>query len=248
MLFTIASALAHQPFVVSDTASAPESAFVVEEPEVSIVVYAEPTCDEPNVWLTLDAEPGDEVFFQLGIPVADALDDWRPRVALVAPGLPEVDLGFPLPEGTGAVVYTAAADPTRFDEPFTGTSSWILVEEEVTLPEGGPAWLVAWSPDGTVARLWVAVGTVERFGDEDWARIRTLLDDVSAFHGTDGSEVPGPTTCEVAVEEAEDDGGDAPVGGCATAPVGVGAWALGLLVLVRRRAAGVHARRRDYSM
>lgn len=235
MLFIISSVFAHQPFVVGNAAGSPESAYVVEEPEVSIVVYAEPTCEDPTVWLTLDAEPGDEVFFQLGIPVADALDDWRPRIALVAPGLPEVDLGFPLPEGNGARVYEPDAEPTRFDEPFTGTSSWILVEEEVVLPEGGPAWLVAWNPDGTVARLWVAVGTIERFDDEDWARIRDLLDDVAAFHGTDGSVVPGPTTCEQTEDEpiVEDE-----PAGCVAAP---GAPALtlaglGLLGALARRA------------
>lgn len=238
MLLTIAAALAHQPFVVGDDANTSTAAFVVEEPEVSIVVYAEPTCEDPHVWLTLDAAPGDEVFFQLGIPVADALADWRPRIALVAPGLPEADLGFPLPEGTGAIVYEADAEPTRFDEPFTGTSSWILVEEEVVLPEGGPAWLVAWNPDGTVGRLWVAVGTVEQFDNEDWARIRELLDDVSAFHGTDGSEVPGPTTCEVEADDAagdEADGEPKAPAGCVTG--GGAAWlgALGLAAVLGRR-------------
>lgn len=247
MLLTLVGlALAHQPFVVGDDASSSATAFVVEEPEVSIVVYAEPTCEAPEVWLTLEAEPGDEIFLQLGIPVADALEAWRPRIAVVAPGLPEADLGFPLPAGTGALVFEADAEPERFDEPFSNTSSWILVEEDVVLPEGGPAWIVAFQPDGTVARLWVAVGEIERFDDEDWDRILDLMDDVRAFHGTDGSEVPGPETC--AVDDPADGTADADpapdraAGGCSALPAGpalplVG-LALGAAAARRRRRGG----------
>lgn len=234
----IASALAHQPYVVGDDASSSDAAFVVEDSEVSIVVYAEPTCDASEVWLTLDAAPGDEIFFQLGIPVADSLEDWRPRIALVAPGLPDADVGFPLPEGTGALVYTPEGEPQRFDEPFSGTSSWILVEERVVLPEGGPAWLVAFQPDGTVARLWVAVGDIERFDQADWERIADLMDDVRAFHGIDDSGVPAPLTCPV--DDAGDAGADSDAAskGCAVAPTAPELTLLGLAlaaVALRRR-------------
>lgn len=244
MLFMISSALAHQPFVVGSASSSADSAFVVEEPEVSIVVYAEPTCAAPEVWLTLDAAPGDEVFFQLGIPVADSLDAWRPRIAVVAPGLPEVDLGFPLPDGAGAQVFASDDEPERFDEPFTGTSSWILVEERIVLPEGGPAWLVAFQPDGTVARLWVAVGEVERFDDDDWDRIRGLVDDVRAFHGIDGTDVPAPIACALPAQpDASDEAPDR--AGCSAAPsAGAVGMLLALAAAVRRRtrkAAGVRS-------
>ncbi len=241
----IASALAHQPYVVGDDASCSDAAFVVEDPEVSIVVYAEPTCEAPEVWLTVDAAPGDEIYFQLGIPVADSVEDWRPRIALVAAGLPDADLGFPLPEGTGALVYTPEGEPQRFDEPFSGTSSWILVEERVVLPEGGPAWLVAFQPDGTVARLWVAVGDIERFDQADWERIADLMDDVRAFHGIDDSGVPAPLTCPVddagdAGDNGAGDGADSDAAskGCAVAPTAPGMTLLGLAlaaVALRRR-------------
>jgi uncharacterized protein (TIGR03382 family) len=242
LLTLVASALAHQPFVVGDDASSAGAAFVDEEPEVSIVVYAEPTCEAPEVWLALDAAPGDELYFQLGIPVADSLDDWRPRIALVAPGLPDVDLGIPIHEVTGAQVFTPDAEPQRFDEPFSGTSSWILVEERVVLPEGGPAWLVAFQPDGTVARLWVAVGEIERFDQDDWDRIADLMDDVRAFHGIDGSEVPAPLTCAMddagAADDLADDlaDGDAAPTGCAAVPGTPALPLLGLaLAAVARR-------------
>lgn len=234
MLFIVSAALAHQPYVVGAANTDAASAFVVEDPDVSIVVYAERTCDAPQLWLETDAEPGFPLLVQLGLPVADALAIWRPSLAVIAPGLPEVELGFPLPEGMGGVLLPGSATPTTFDEPFSATSSWVLVEETVDLPEGGPAWVVAWDPAGAAGRLWVATGTVEQFTNDDWERIIDLMDDVRAFHGTDGSTVPAPVDCaDDAVEEAE---APSPAGCSSTGGVGVGFGALLLAAgLVRRR-------------
>jgi uncharacterized protein (TIGR03382 family) len=239
----VAPALAHKPWVASPTDyTAAPAAFVIEEPDVSIVVYAERTCDAPQLWLTADVPAGTELFVQLGMPQAEALEGWRPSVAVVAPGLPEADLGFDLPEGTGAVVFPGAEEPDAFDEPFSGTSDWIMVEERVTLPQGGPAWVVAWDPAGAAGRLWVATGERESFTSDDWERIRDLLDDVRDFHGLEGTPVPPPTACEPPEEDAASDApteaADEAGGGCASAPGVTGVVALGLAlgaVLSRRR-------------
>lgn len=230
MLFIISSALAHQPYVVEDGNSSASTAFPIPDPDVSIVVYAERTCDAPALWLEAEVEGGFPLYVQLGLPVADALEGWRPNLAVVAPGLPEVDLGFPLPEGTGAVVFPGAETPSRFDEPFSGTASWVLVEETVALPVGGPAWVVAWDPEGAAGRLWVATGTVEDFADADWERIMDLMDDVRAFHGLDGAEVPAPEVCEAPEVEAD------PATGCATSGAAPGVGSVLLAALFARRA------------
>jgi hypothetical protein len=235
MLFVTSFALAHQPYVVGDANASAEAAFPVADPDISIVVYAERTCDAPQVWLEAEVEEGFGLYVQLGLPVADALEGWRPSLAVVAPGLPEVDLGFALPEGMGAVVFPGAEAPTTFQEPFSGTTSWVMVEQTVELPEGGPVWVVAWDPAGAAGRLWVATGVVEDFSDADWGRIMDLMPDIATFHGTDGSVVPGPELCE----EAETEAGEPEPTACATTGPARGLLpALLATALLRRRRAG----------
>jgi len=242
MLFTllVAAAAAHQPFVVGAEEAGAPNPFAVEDPDVSIVVYGERTCDDPQLWLEADAEPGYDLFVQLGLPVGDAIEDWRPRLAVIAPGLPVADLGFEIPEGMGAVQWEAAAEPTQFDEPYSGTSSWILVQETITLPEGGPASIVAWDPSGKAGRMWIAVGTIEQFESDDWERIMDLLPAVRAFHGLDGIDVPGPTECPTADAQDDESTLTAEPGGCSSTGLGASAGAallaLGFAARRRRRA------------
>ena len=195
MLLILANmAEAHQPFVVGNQAYSEQTAFVVEEPEVSIVVYAQPDCERKEVWLALEGEPGEEVYVELGVPLADSLEGWHPKLALVEEGL-ENDASLELPEGLGGQELLPLSEPERFDEPFSGTSSWILVKQYVTMPETGPAWVVAYPPEEGVGRLWVAVGEVERFDQEDWERTFDLMDDIRSFHGLDGTTIPAPDAC-----------------------------------------------------
>ena len=239
MLFTLlaAAASAHQPVVVTPGEAGAYTPFAVEDPDVSIVVYGERTCDDAQLWLETDAEPGYDLFVQLGLPVGDAIEDWRPRLAVIAPGLPAADLGFDIPDGMGAVMWEAAAEPTQFDEPYSGTSSWILVEETITLPEGGPASIVAWDPSGKAGRMWIAVGTLEQFESEDWERIMDLLPAVRAFHGLDGSDVRAPTECAAADEQDDGDAQTAGPAGCSSTGLGTsgGAALLALWFAARRR-------------
>jgi hypothetical protein len=227
--FVVPTAYAHKPWVASPSEyTSATDAFVSEEPDVSIVVYAERDCAAPDLWVAGDLEAGQEWFVQLGLPQADVLAGWRPSLAVVAEGLPEVDLGFPLPEGHGAIVFEGAGEPAAFEEPFTGTSDWILVEERVTAPVSGRAYVVAWDPAGAAGRLWIATGERESFTSEDWERIRDLLDDVRAFHGLEGEPVPAPVACPLPEEDAPAlaDTEEA-AAGCAVAP---GRWP-GLTVL-----------------
>jgi hypothetical protein len=226
----VSIAYAHKPWVAAPSEyTGASDAFVSEEPDVSIVVYAERECAAPRLWVAGDLEAGQEWFVQLGLPQADVLAGWRPSLAVVAEGLPQVDLGFALPEGHGAVVFEGADEPAAFEEPFTGTSDWILVEERVTAPVSGRAYVVAWDPAGAAGRMWIATGERESFTSDDWQRIRDLLDDVRDFHGLEGEPVPAPVACalpEQDADEAED--ADAAPAGCAVAP---GRWP-GLIALV----------------
>ncbi|MBC04280.1 MAG: hypothetical protein CMJ34_13420 [Phycisphaerae bacterium] len=232
------SAHAHKPFFSGDYGT-PEDAWEVPDPDISIVLYQEITCELPQLWMTLDGEADFPLYIQLGVPVIDRLSDYRPSVALVGPGLPAADseLPFELPDGTGVLVFDSddVDQPGGFYEPFTQTESWIMVEETVVLPESGQAWLVAWDPGGQTGKLWVATGTVEDFSDVETADFIEWSVLVKDFHEVDPvvqANAPPERVCDSAetpIDEPEASGDKAAAGGCSTAgAAGMSLWGLAL--------------------
>ena len=69
-------------------------------------------------------------------------------------------------------------------EPFSGTSSWILLTETVTVPAAGRFYLVAYDAVGQPGKLWVALGQREEFSLSDIAALQGILPRVRQFHET----------------------------------------------------------------
>ena len=226
----LSTASAHKPAIGGEW-DEPTAAFPVADPEISIVVYRELTCEQPALWLAFDATAGDEVWVQLGVPVISRLAQDRPAMALLAPGLPPIDgdVPFAVPEGLGGVIIESGTEAADFYEPFTQTYSWIWAETWVNTPESGQAYLVGWNPEGRSGKLWLAMGTVEDFSDLEWSSAAALFGDIADFHETSG---------EAEVIEEECPGGG--IGGCgcqAAFPASSGGLfaLLGLFGLRRRR-------------
>lgn len=177
------TAEAHKPSYANDHSSA-DLAFQVDDPEISIVLYAEMTCTKQELWLQLDSTGFEEVWLELGVPQLDRLSDYRPSLAIVAEGLPAADVPFAIPEGMGAqVIHTDdVVDPIPFNEPFTQTDSWILFRDWYAVPEGTDVYLVAYNPAEYTGKLWVAVGLVEDFSDVDMSEFGDWLQKTQAFH------------------------------------------------------------------
>ena len=72
------------------------------------------------------------------------------------------------------------------------TASWVLVEENVSVSTAGEAYLVAWNPDGMTGKLWIATGTVEDFGPDDWDNFGMWLERVRTHHEVEGFEPAEP--------------------------------------------------------
>jgi hypothetical protein len=156
----------------------------IEDPQVSQVYYCRLEAVRRQIWFRFTGKAGDRIWFQVGVPVLDRLRGLRPRAAVTGPGLPPLDLGFELPPGQGAQVFESPAPPREFHEEFTGTSSWIFIEEEYVLPAAG-TWYVAAFSDRAVSdadKLWLAIGTRERFGLKDLLRFGSIRRFVRAFH------------------------------------------------------------------
>ncbi|NCG21150.1 MAG: hypothetical protein GWP91_19230 [Rhodobacterales bacterium] len=210
-LLLAVSAHAHKPAFEGEW-DGPDNAYVIEDNEISIVIYRELTCEQPELWMTFDAVAGEPVWVQLGVPEIPRLEDDRPSVAVIGPGLPEPkpgDFPFEVPDGLGAVLLDGGGSQADFYEPFSQTSSWVHVEEWVDMPESGTSYIVGWNTENRTGKIWLAVGVVEDFSDVapsdfgDWGPL------VNNFHET-GQFEPVPDIEEQVCEDngADDDGHD----------------------------------------
>jgi hypothetical protein len=156
----------------------------IERPDVSQVYYARLEAVRRQVWFRFSGKAGDRIWFQVGVPVLERLAGLVPRAAVVGPGLPVTDVGFELPPGLGALVFEPSGRPREFHEEFTGTSSWIWLEQEFVLPSSG-TWYIAAFSDAAASdddKLWLAIGTKERFGLGDILRLGSIRRFVRKFH------------------------------------------------------------------
>ena len=183
LLCTAAAVHAHKPVSIGGAFSTFDQALEMTDIDVSQVAYVELTQTDRALWLSFDAAAGTRLDLSLGVPAIDRLADYRPSLAVLGPGLPAIDLPFDAPPNTGGIVFdTAGEEPRFFHEPFTGTDSWIHLEEAVDLPEDGTYYVVAWPPGEIVDKLWVAIGVREEFGLSDVLSLPTVIRDVREFH------------------------------------------------------------------
>ena len=203
IFFLSLSSFAHKPSFGPN--SSMSDAFVVEDPNISIVVYQEMTCEDDQLWLGFTGEEGFELYIQAGVPQVDRLEEYTPKVAVLAPGLPEadIDLPFEVPAGMGVVVYSADDSPTPFYEPFTQTSSWVWVEEHLELPQTGSGFIFGWSEEDITGKLWLATGEVEDFSDVDVSDFIVWNEYVNNFHETGSFEPVVPKEEVSCIEEEE---------------------------------------------
>jgi hypothetical protein len=118
------------------------------------------------------------LYLTAALIAASALPLWahRPIFSDTAPSRYTLALGgrFISPEG----------EPLFFHEPVTGTDSWILIETTVRLPATGRYYVVAYPDDATPPgdKLWMAIGTKERFGLADLLNLGKIKRFVRSFH------------------------------------------------------------------
>ena len=195
IFFCIAtSVLAHRPIFSDLAANDPNTAVWVDRPDVSQVIYRPLDADHRQVWLAFKARAGFDLFVQLGVPVLDRLMDYRPSMAVIGPGLEQAEVPFDVPAGMGVAVFATdtVESPRFFHEHFTKTDSRILRSETLTLPKDGTYYLVAFEPNNQPGKLWLALGTKERFGFADLFQFGAWRKTVQSFHEV-GQDPPQPS-------------------------------------------------------
>lgn len=152
--------------------------------QISKVVYQELTPEGKQSWIKINAQKGEELYFQIGVPYLRYLREYSPSLALVNSGIAD-DVGSASDLSMdGVEVFHSATtlERTIFHERFTDTTSWILLEALVELPEEGDYYLVSFSPEEIPGKLWISIGRQESFGPGDLARLPFVISDVKSFH------------------------------------------------------------------
>ena len=178
------AASGHRLVAIGETFPSQTEALRIEALDVSQVAYVELTAEEPELWIGFDVNGPTDLFLSLGLPRLDRLVDDRPQIRVVratSDGTTEV-----------AAYDTGSVDaPRLFHEPFTGTDSWILLEETVVLREPGTYFLVAAEAEAEAGKLWVSVGRREAFSVADVLSFPSVVRRVRAFHEV-GRRGPAP--------------------------------------------------------
>jgi hypothetical protein len=184
ILFPLSSIRAHRPLEDPGNATSASTAVIIKDPDISQVIYHEVKKDSTQLWLTFEAKKDYNLYLSIGVPVIERLKTYRPALALIGPGLPDIKLPFEKPSGLGAAVFytDSVTIPGFFHEPITGTDSWILLEKHVTLPATGRYYVVAFSPEMEPGKLWVAIGEAERWRFEDMFKLPGISAKVRKFH------------------------------------------------------------------
>lgn len=183
------NAWAHRPVFSSPPHHASDAtALRLPDIDVSRAIYRRAPNAEP-FWLSFEGHADATLRLQLGVPRIDRLSSYRPTATLRGPGLPSPDsspLALDLSESQGARVFRTegVATPRTFHEPITGTTSWVLLDSSVHLPEAGRYELIVQAAEP--GRHWVSVGHREAFGLADMAKLPGWTERVRAFHEVGG--------------------------------------------------------------
>lgn len=242
LVVTLGSSVAeaHRPFFAYGFFGTRPTAFPARDPMESIVVNQTVTCDHQALWVRFDAHAGDPIYIQVGVPKTDRLDGYRPRVALVGPG---IDGTLPIDAGgLPGRILPPLSERHVFVDKESDTSSWVYVETTETMPKDGAYYIAAWPEDFHTGKLWVAIGNKETFGMADLPLFPIWIDQLNLFYEKMASEPVGEA-CTPAPELSapaatppppESSGGCQQSGGPASGSV-FGGLLLALLVVVRSR-------------
>lgn len=184
------SAAAHRPLFSGNRGAHPDAAVRIPDSSVSHVLYSELTTEAPYFWFVFDHEQPGPIPFQLGAPAGSGWERTDPVVVLMhhessEPPDPQAVVASPSESG-GAIVIRNLHEAQLFEEPVTGTTSWILAETEVRLPAAGTYYGVLHEQSGRGGKFWVAVGEREKFSGRDIWRLPGLIRDVRRFHEVSG--------------------------------------------------------------
>jgi hypothetical protein len=176
-------AAAHTPIFVERDITTPEQAWPVGDYQISWAFYARLAPANAPQYYAIEGRAGDRLTANLEVPKIAGLENFRPALAVIGPGLPVFDAqrGLIVPEGYGGMLVndSGATPRAQFDEPFSQTSYYRGPQLDVQLPQTGRYYVVVQDETGGTGKYTLAIGTREVFGggDPNWMqKLRTFFD------------------------------------------------------------------------
>ncbi|MBH75061.1 MAG: hypothetical protein CL896_04635 [Dehalococcoidia bacterium] len=178
------NAYAHIPYLASDKHNSPESALEIEDITISSVVYQTIHDNSPESWIKFDGIKGETLYFQMGVPKLSRLQNYRPDVVLFTYSDIEHRKYTDTIQKDKGLRYSSynIKNPEIFHEPFTNTTSWVLFEKNLVLPETGTYFLTSFSEQSQTGKLWIAIGKEESFGISDLGKLPASISQIRSFY------------------------------------------------------------------
>ena len=198
VLISARVAAAHTPIFIEREITSPDTAWPVGDYAISWAFYGRVTPAGAPQYFAIDGRAGERLYATMEVPEIAGLQEFRPSLALIGPGLPAFDAppGVTLPAESGGVrVDDARSAPrARFDEPFSRTSYYRGPVIDRPLSADGRYFVVVFDESAATGKYTLTIGTREVFGggDPGWAR------KLQAFFSDAGQDLPAQPTVQPA--------------------------------------------------
>ena len=183
--FLSSTAEAHRPAFPDGFNKSPNSAFQLDDIDISQAIY-QILNENEQVWLSFVPKHSSTktANIQLGVPVLKESESFRSMIAIIGQNMDKIDLPFDIPDGFGAMLYESNAEQPskKFHEPFKNTDSWILIEEDFKITERGTHYIVIFSKTNQTGKFWFATGTKEVFDFSAISDLNKNISKVKTFH------------------------------------------------------------------
>lgn len=187
ILFTLAliipSTVAHVPISAQDGETL-ETAFFIEEPTKSWVIYSELHGDGHPQYFAFEMEAGTRIRMLLSIPVTADPSSFTPSIALMGPGITNsssIPGDLEIPESSGVMIIESDATTPAY-EGFTPTSFYSLIDIDMQAPATGEYYFAVYEPEDE-GSFSVALGYVETFTLSEWLLVPLNVMTIHQWNG-----------------------------------------------------------------
>jgi hypothetical protein len=179
----IPSTIAHVPISAQDGETL-ETAFFIEEPTKSWVIYSELHGDGHPQYFAFEMEAGTRIRMLLSIPVTADPSSFTPSIALMGPGITNsssIPGDLEIPESSGVMIIESDAATPAY-EGFTPTSFYALIDIDMQAPATGEYYFAVYEPEDE-GSFSVALGYVETFTLSEWLLVPLNVMTIHQWNG-----------------------------------------------------------------